>query len=120
MVEQVAQLGVSANVSEVPGLASVTLVAQWAHWEFALALADLRRHGIRVHRHEAVDEDEHTDDRRRDEPTGIEAQPGEVESDFLTKILPDAVQGLIFWPSSPSSPVGVKDLPWIQRRWVAL
>ena len=53
----------------------------------------------------AVEEDSQADDRWQDEPSGVEAEPAEVEGQLLAKILTDNVYGLICEPVNRTRPV---------------
>lgn len=44
----------------------------------------------------------------------IRTEPGEVEGNLLSKVLPDVIQRLILVPFAPAGPVVVKNLPLVQ------
>lgn len=114
MVEQIRDLGVGAHVAEVPVAAAEALLAQRAHGVAAGRVAHLGGDRVVVHRDEPVQEDEHAHDRRRDEPAGVEAEPGEVEGDLLAKVLAHVAQRLVLWPARPLGPVEVENLARVE------
>ena len=59
---------------------------------------------------QTCEENYHSHQGHRQQPAGVEAQPGEVDGNLLPEVVSDVVQGLIFVPPPPPSPVLVQDL----------
>ena len=77
-----------------------------ADWSLAHFLSD----GVLVEGSQTSDEDDHPYQGHRQQPAGVETQPGEVDGNFLSEVISDVVQWLIFVPPPPPSPVLVQDL----------
>lgn len=65
----------------------------------------------------AVNEDEYTDDRHRDQHLGVEAEPRKVDGDLLTEIPPDQVERLELIPTVRAGPQLVQHSAFFVPTW---
>lgn len=78
---------------------------------FLVAHLFTRRVVVRIHRCDAINKTKKSDDCGKDERLCVEAQPGEVERDFVAEIFPHEAKRLPFVPGSQwVCPLEIKEL----------